>query len=39
MRFYSEKVPLTKDMVESRVILVLKLYDKVDAEKVIMSGA
>jgi len=32
-RFYSD-IPLTLEMLRERVILVLRLYDKVDPEKV-----
>lgn len=34
MRFYSDKEPLTKKLITDRVLLVLKLYDKIDATKV-----
>ena len=33
-RFYSSKPPLTLDFIRGRVLLVLKLYDKVDPTKV-----
>merc|ERR1740128_94898 len=38
VRFYSEKAPLTIDMVKERVILVLRLYDKVDPEKLTLDS-
>lgn len=34
VRFYSDKEPLTKKLITERVLLVLKLYDKIDASKV-----
>lgn len=34
VRFYSDKEPLTKKLITERVLLVLKLYDKIDATKV-----
>jgi hypothetical protein len=33
-RLYSSKPPLTLDFIQGRVLLVLKLYDKVDPNKV-----
>jgi hypothetical protein len=33
-RLYSAKEPLTLDFIRGRVLLVLKLYDKVDPDKV-----
>lgn len=33
-RHYSEKPPLTFDSIRDRTMLVLKLYDKIDPEKV-----
>lgn len=34
VRFYSDKEPLTKKLITERVLLVLKLYDKIEATKV-----
>jgi NADH dehydrogenase (ubiquinone) 1 alpha/beta subcomplex 1, acyl-carrier protein len=36
-RNYSAKEPLTLQLVKERVLLVLKLYDKVNPEKVIIE--
>lgn len=36
VRHYSHKAPLTLDLIGQRVLLVLKLYDKVDIKKVSM---
>lgn len=33
LRAYSDKPPLNLQMIEDRVLLVLKLYDKIDADK------
>ncbi|KAK7076000.1 NADH dehydrogenase 1, alpha/beta subcomplex subunit 1 ndufab1/ACP [Halocaridina rubra] len=33
MRSYSEKAPLTLDLIEQRVLLVLRLYDKINPDK------
>lgn len=38
VRFYSDKEPLTKKLITDRVLLVLKLYDKIDATKVDQSA-
>lgn len=38
VRFYSDKEPLTKKLITDRVLLVLKLYDKIDATKVRAPG-
>ncbi|KAA3671845.1 uncharacterized protein DEA37_0012723, partial [Paragonimus westermani] len=37
-RTYSHGPPMTKPMIEDRVMLVLRLYDKVNPEKTIMSS-
>ncbi|XP_014210605.1 acyl carrier protein, mitochondrial [Copidosoma floridanum] len=38
MRQYSEKPPLTVKFIQDRVLLVLKLYDKVDASKLTLDS-
>merc|ERR1712087_102275 len=37
-RSYSEKPPLTIDMLQQRVLLVLRLYDKIDPEKLTVDS-
>ncbi|KAH7950430.1 hypothetical protein HPB49_023885 [Dermacentor silvarum] len=37
-RSYSEKAPLTKDSIRDRTMLVLKLYDKIDPEKLTLES-
>ncbi|KAG7165428.1 Acyl carrier protein-like, partial [Homarus americanus] len=37
VRSYSAKEPLTLDMIQQRVLLVLRLYDKVNSDKVLKS--
>merc|ERR1711963_30908 len=37
-RSYSEKPPLTLDMLQQRVLLVLRLYDKIDPEKLSLDS-
>ncbi|KAL8566589.1 hypothetical protein ACOMHN_054811 [Nucella lapillus] len=37
-RFYSEKAPLTIDMLKQRVMLVLRLYDKIDPERLTLDS-
>ncbi|KAK7112507.1 acyl carrier protein, mitochondrial-like isoform X1 [Littorina saxatilis] len=37
-RSYSEKPPLTIDMLQQRVLLVLRLYDKIDPEKLSLDS-
>ena len=34
VRDFSSKAPLTLDLIQQRVLLVLKLYDKINPEKV-----
>ncbi|XP_076312130.1 uncharacterized protein LOC143225864 [Tachypleus tridentatus] len=38
VRSFSEKPPLTLEMIRDRVLLVLKLYDKIDAEKLTVDS-
>ncbi|KAL7305196.1 hypothetical protein TKK_0002585 [Trichogramma kaykai] len=38
VRHYSEKPPLTVKFITDRVLLVLKLYDKIDAEKLTLDS-
>ncbi|KAK4300010.1 hypothetical protein Pmani_027752 [Petrolisthes manimaculis] len=38
VRNYSAKEPLTLDMIQQRVLLVLKLYDKISPEKLTMDS-
>ncbi|RTG89578.1 NADH dehydrogenase (ubiquinone) 1 alpha/beta subcomplex 1 [Schistosoma bovis] len=37
-RFYGHGVPLTKTMIEDRVMLVLRLYDKIDPYKITLNS-
>nr|CAH8862245.1 unnamed protein product [Trichobilharzia regenti] len=37
-RYYGHDVPITKPMIEDRVMLVLRLYDKVDPNKLTMDS-
>lgn len=37
-RFYSAKEPLTLDIIRDRVLLVLRLYDKIDPEKLTVDS-
>merc|ERR1711894_92624 len=37
-RSYSEKPPLTLDMLQQRILLVLRLYDKIDPEKLSLDS-
>ncbi|CAP32121.1 Protein CBG13312 [Caenorhabditis briggsae] len=38
IRQYSAKAPLTKKTLEERIVLVLSLYDKIDAKKLTMDS-
>ncbi|KAK6171151.1 hypothetical protein SNE40_019400 [Patella caerulea] len=38
VRKYSEKPPLNLELIEKRVLLVLKLYDKINAEKLTLDS-
>ncbi|CAI2349025.1 unnamed protein product [Caenorhabditis sp. 36 PRJEB53466] len=38
IREYSAKAPLTKKTLEERIVLVLSLYDKIDAKKLTMDS-
>ncbi|XP_013789770.1 acyl carrier protein, mitochondrial-like [Limulus polyphemus] len=38
VRSFSEKPPLTLEMIRDRVLLVLKLYDKIDSEKLTLDS-
>uniref|UniRef100_A0A1I7SXG8 Acyl carrier protein n=1 Tax=Caenorhabditis tropicalis TaxID=1561998 RepID=A0A1I7SXG8_9PELO len=38
IRWYSAKAPLTKKTLEERIVLVLSLYDKIDAKKLTMDS-
>ncbi|CAG7729585.1 unnamed protein product [Allacma fusca] len=38
IRFYSHEAPLTLEFIRDRVLLVLKLYDKVDPEKLTVDS-
>ncbi|XP_032687377.1 acyl carrier protein, mitochondrial isoform X1 [Odontomachus brunneus] len=38
VRHYSHKAPLTIDLISQRVLLVLKLYDKVDIQKLTLES-
>merc|ERR1712198_452717 len=38
VRSYSSKEPLTLDLIQQRVLLVLKLYDKINPEKLVVDS-
>uniref|UniRef100_A0AA82N8I4 Acyl carrier protein n=1 Tax=Schistosoma mansoni TaxID=6183 RepID=A0AA82N8I4_SCHMA len=37
-RFFAHGIPLTKTMIEDRVMLVLRLYDKIDPYKIALNS-